>query len=64
MLKLGRQTKLEEKSRLMYVSCDEHDFYAEGTIKRELAEILRMHMKKTHKKNLGVSEAERTVKIC
>ena len=55
---------MEEKSRLMYVSCDEHDFYAEGTIKRELAEILRMHMKKTHKKNLGVSEAERTVKIC
>lgn len=50
--------------KLLYAQCAEDCFSVEGTNKKEISEILRLHVKNRHHMDISQAAAEREVKSC
>ena len=50
--------------KTMCAVCEEDGFMAKGTDKKELASILKTHVKKKHKMDMKSLEAEKMIKKC
>ena len=52
------------KNNIMYAECQDDCFRVEGTNKKEISDVMKMHVKKMHNANITEKDARKMVKAC